>query len=608
MRRPKIKLVLISIFVAIATFVGGFAVFAIDGIDTINGKASEMAGIWTPRLMLAKDIRNDVQSLRSAYADHTLATTEKLRATAGDAVRSTRATLQDHINQYAALDGTDEGTAQIAQVTERLAQLDDIGKRVISYSNREMTDRSRDIIASDLTPLGQTIAHVADELVVVNERGTNAALDSSQGVFVRSYYVILGASITCMSLIAAAVWFALVGIAFPVEKITAAMENLAHGDVDCDVPYRNRQDEIGSMASAVEVFRTNAIEAHRLEQADLSHRRAQEEERAQRADAEQRQAGDMLAATRTLAVGLRHLAEGDLSYRVGASSNPVFRDLYADFNTAMDQLGATLGAVAHASMAIDSSAGKLNRSAIELSGRTEKQAGSIEEAAEALNEITDNIASASNRADEAKELTGRASRNAERSGEIVASTAAAMSKIQQSSVQISNIITVIDEIAFQTNLLALNAGVEAARAGESGKGFAVVAHEVRELAQRSAQAACEIKNLIRNSSEEVSFGVELVSKTGEALSSISELIISANAQVEAIAAASQEQAQSLRQVNSSVNQMDLVTQQNAGMVEEVNVCGQQLKEEALSLRALLDRFSLAQNHGHADGPDRKRAA
>jgi methyl-accepting chemotaxis protein len=215
-----------------------------------------------------------------------------------------------------------------------------------------------------------------------------------------------------------------------------------------------------------------------------------------------------------------------------------------------------------------------------------------EETAAALDQITVNVANSSKRADEARKVAVLANESAAESGRVVANAVEAMQKIEASSNQVSNIIGVIDEIAFQTNLLALNAGVEAARAGDAGKGFAVVAQEVRELAQRSAQAAREIKELIRNSSLEVQSGVKLVSDTGEALKTIEGYIVTVNQHMDSIATSAREQSVGLAEVNTAVNQMDQVTQQNAAMVEETSAAGATLANESGRLRELIAQFQL----------------
>ncbi|NTE67571.1 methyl-accepting chemotaxis protein, partial [Agrobacterium tumefaciens] len=196
------------------------------------------------------------------------------------------------------------------------------------------------------------------------------------------------------------------------------------------------------------------------------------------------------------------------------------------------------------------------------------------------------------------------SSSAGRSGEIVRNAVDAMGRIEDSSKRIGQIISVIDEIAFQTNLLALNAGVEAARAGEAGRGFAVVAQEVRELAQRSANAAKEIKTLINRSAEEVGGGVALVRSTGDALEEIVALVNRVDGHVNSIATAAREQATGLQEINTSVNHMDQMTQQNAAMVEETTAASQTLAEESRQLRSLLSRFEL----GHGVAREVSRAA
>ncbi|WEO69987.1 MULTISPECIES: methyl-accepting chemotaxis protein [Rhizobium/Agrobacterium group] len=376
-------------------------------------------------------------------------------------------------------------------------------------------------------------------------------------------------------------------------RLATVMSRLAAGDHSTLVPVSGR-DEITDMAGAVEVFRANGVANIRLEQEAEEQRNLTEEDRQRKAESDRVRAEAMAQATQGLGEGLKHLATGDLTFRLSQPFAAEFETLRADFNGAVGQLAETLRAVADAANAIDSGSREVSGSADDLSKRTEQQAASLEETAAALDQITVNVANSSKRADEARQIAAQANTSAAQSGQVVASAVDAMEKIEQSSKQVSNIIGVIDEIAFQTNLLALNAGVEAARAGDAGKGFAVVAQEVRELAQRSAKAAREIKELIRNSSVEVQSGVKLVSETGTALKTIEGYIVTVNQHMDSIATSAREQSVGLVEVNTAVNQMDQVTQQNAAMVEESNAASATLAGEAGRLRDLISQFQFGE--------------
>jgi methyl-accepting chemotaxis protein len=421
-------------------------------------------------------------------------------------------------------------------------------------------------IASDVTPIIE---------------GSSAALRTT-------------ALVTVLVALAASLGFLLFArsLASVIANITGTISRLASNDLSAPVENSDRADEIGAMARAVQVLKDNAIRALDLETEADAQRSQSESERRRRAEAERSRAEAMDKATSTLAGGLKHLAAGDLSYQINQPLSDEFESLRADFNQAVAQLRETLAAVSGAGNSIDSGSREISHSANDLSRRTEQQAASLEETAAALDQITVNVSNSSKRAEEARLVAIQANDSARQSGTVVASAVAAMGKIEQSSGQISNIIGVIDDIAFQTNLLALNAGVEAARAGEAGKGFAVVAQEVRELAQRSATAAKEIKDLIRNSSEEVGSGVKLVSQTGDALKTIEAYIVTINQHMDSIATSAREQSTGLSEVNTAVNQMDQVTQQNAAMVEETNAASATLAKEANRLRELISQFQL----------------
>jgi methyl-accepting chemotaxis protein len=295
-----------------------------------------------------------------------------------------------------------------------------------------------------------------------------------------------------------------------------------------------------------------------------------------------------------LAQSLGRLAQGDLTARIEAQFDGRYAQLREDFNAAIDSLKNAMGSIAEAARGMESGANEIASASDDLSKRTEQQAASLEETAAALDEITATVRRSADGAKQASGAASAASADADRSGEVVREAVSAMGEIEKSSTQISQIIGVIDEIAFQTNLLALNAGVEAARAGEAGRGFAVVAQEVRALAQRSADAAKEIKTLIANSTAQVDRGVKLVGETGTALAGIVSKVGEINGLIREIAESSQEQATGLNEVNAAVNQMDQVTQQNAAMVEEANAASANLRGEAQDLARQVGRFQIGQ--------------
>jgi methyl-accepting chemotaxis protein len=367
----------------------------------------------------------------------------------------------------------------------------------------------------------------------------------------------------------------------PIGLLTDAVERLSRDEIDVHLIHSEGKDEIGRMGMAIRHCVENSKlkaerqrdEQEKIEVEKRARERAAEQERAERA-------AEIAHAVGELASGLAALARGETAFRVHQPFAGDLERLRSDFNESISKLHQVVETIALSSDTIRGGSDELRSSADELSQRTERQAAALEQASASLSEVTNNLSNSSRRAEAVGKLVENTAADAMQSGTVVANTVEAISQIEQSSGQIGQIITVIDEIAFQTNLLALNAGVEAARAGEAGKGFAVVAQEVRELAQRSATAAREIKVLIERSSREVQIGVQLVGETGNALRKIEGNVSRINQEIVEIVRASREQSASIGEINAAMNQMDQVTQQNAAMVEEATAATHSLGVEA----------------------------
>ena len=324
---------------------------------------------------------------------------------------------------------------------------------------------------------------------------------------------------------------------------------------------------------------------------ELARRTAEADVKKRREEGEAKQAAQV-KVSEALAGALAKVAEGDLTSTISDPFPEEYEKLRRDFNTTVSRLNDTVCSLLEVTSTIKDGSGDISSAADDLSKRTEHQAATLEQTAAALTEVTSTVNTTAEGAQQANEAVSKTRESAEQSGEVVRNAVAAMGEIEQSSNQISQIIGVIDEIAFQTNLLALNAGVEAARAGDAGKGFAVVASEVRALAQRSSEAAKEIKTLISASQSQVQSGVGLVGKTGEVLEGIVQRVVEISGLVSKISSSTTEQATALREVNLAMNQMDQVTQQNAAMVEQTTAASHSLTSQAHELSRLTGQFKV----------------
>ncbi|WP_320202138.1 methyl-accepting chemotaxis protein [Agrobacterium sp. rho-13.3] len=421
--------------------------------------------------------------------------------------------------------------------------------------------------------------------------GTGVYVDDLKATFWREALWIAGVCGVSAIVVLAVAAFVVGGVTRPIGRLKASMSSIADGNGNAEVPFTDNRNEIGGMAKALLILRNSVNERAQMQVREAEQQRSIEETRRGNEEALRSASDQQAHAMAELAHALENLARGDLTVQVG-NIGVEYEKLRNDFNDAVGELHNVISAIARTSHVVNDSASDISQATGNLSRRTEQQAAALEETAAALDEITATVRTASERANEARQMVIETKTSAGRSGDIVRNAVDAMNRIEDSSKKIGQIIVVIDEIAFQTNLLALNAGVEAARAGEAGRGFAVVAQEVRELAQRSANAAKEIKTLINSSADQVSGGVSLVRSTGDALDEIVALVNRVDGHVNTIATTAREQATGLQEINTSVNHMDQMTQQNAAMVEETTAASQTLAEESRQLRSLLSRFQL----------------
>ncbi|OLP43549.1 methyl-accepting chemotaxis protein [Rhizobium oryziradicis] len=382
----------------------------------------------------------------------------------------------------------------------------------------------------------------------------------------------------------------------PMAVISSRILDLQRGDLNTPVLFLDKSDEIGVLARAVETFRTESINKVENDAKAAAQRLQLDAERQGFADQSTAAAAIQKHATETLAVALETLSRGDFSHHL-RGLDPQFSDLERNFNAMVEAVSEAIADAKSSALSVENGATQLTVSADQLAKRTEHQAATLEQTAAALSEVTNTIRESSQFAESTVQLVDEAKAGARNSASVVRNAIGAMDRIQDSSAKIGQIIGSIDEIAFQTNLLALNAGVEAARAGEAGKGFAVVAQEVRELAQRSANAAKEIKHLVQVSSEEVAGGVTLVNETGDALLGIEEHINNINDGITRLVSSYRAQSTGIGEINSSINHMDQMTQQNAAMVEETNAACHDLLQLSRSMQDSMGQFKTASKRG-----------
>jgi len=568
------KIIATSILVLVTTIALGF--FAVERLAVVNGSAAELRDNWLPAMRILGDLRYHATRFRSIEGSYLLPTSEADHAHAAADIRKYEGLIAEDLDKLAMALNDDEGRVLTETVKAKWAEYLPMFAEEMERNKTQGAAAAATYFTGEMKTAFNAFYKPIEAAVDVNAQGGIRAGNRGEQAFASARIWIFGAIAIAVLLCFGVCMFLIGAVSAPLVRMTDAMGALASGRRDVEVPFADQNDEIGKLAAATTAFKNQIAAANRA---------AQEQT-------------DLIVSS--IGTGLARLADGDLAHRITTGLSGPFQNLKDNFNGAMDRLEETMHNVRVSMRQINNGAGDLSQSAEELAQRTEKQAANLEETSAALEEITTTARGTAANAKRASESVKTATAEAEKGGRIVAESVTAMDAIAQSSTQITDIIGVIDEIAFQTNLLALNAGVEAARAGDAGRGFAVVASEVRELAQRSSQAAKEIKTLIQTSTGHVTTGVKLAGQSGDALKGMVAQIVEINGLVNEMAQAAERQSLGVEEVSSAVAQVEQVTQQNAAMVEESTAATRNLAVETDGLLQLLDFFAL----GEAQAPVR----
>lgn len=455
-------------------------------------------------------------------------------------------------------------SARIRRILPDVFRRDDA---VLALSNAGRKEAARDALLAIRGQSDRLMGELRYLGTLFTQQERTARADAARS-YAAAKVMIAIAVLLAITIIAAANVLMVRLVSRPLNAMTGVIGALADGKLDVSIARDERRDEVGKLAASVTVLQAELVKAARAKR-------------------------EQVTSVETIAQGLAALAKGDLTARIDADLPGSFAKLKSDFNGAMTAMCAALEAVTNSAHGITDGASDIRQASDDLSRRTEQQAASLEETAAAMDEITATVRTTASGALTVNTAVKDARIDAQASGVVVDRAITAMRGIEHAAGEIGEIISVIDGIAFQTNLLALNAGVEAARAGDAGRGFAVVASEVRALAQRSAEAAKDVKTRITASSQQVSAGVDLVTETGCALNRIIGRIGEISVLVDEIAVSAERQATGLNQVNIAVAEMDGVTQQNAAMVEQSTAAARSLANEAESMSREVARFKLA---------------
>ncbi len=644
MKRLSIKAALTALLLGIiltSAIQGGSAIMGLLGISR---GVDQIDTNWLPSVDTLHRLNTLTSDIRVAEATHVLSTSPDEMTKIAGSFDGLFAQYDKLSASYETMISSDEERQGWAKVKEGWATYLGFHKDLIAKSSQNQNEAAAALFSGSMRDDFDAVSAGMLKLVDLNVAG--AKTESSGAASTVSTVITLTAVVLAVALLAAfgGLMFVLRGVIRPLSTITERIKVLATGDLVSAIPYIERKDEIGTISEAVEVFRQNALKVQEMNEAEAV-RTGQTRERtasmsllmdglAQAVNAAvdgdftrrialsvpdedlkavAKNVNDLLSTvdagvTETGQV-LAALAQTDLTKRMHGEYRGAFAKLKSDTNAVVENLGNVVGQLRRTSGGLKTATGEILAGANDLAERTTKQAAAIEETSAAMEQLSTTVVENAKRAEQASSKAQNVSATAAMTGEVMTKSNDAMERISTSSAKISNIIGLIDDIAFQTNLLALNASVEAARAGDAGKGFAVVAVEVRRLAQSAASASSEVKVLIEQSAGEVTSGSKLVAEATQKLIDMLSSVKESVDLIKDISSASREQSSAIAEVSTAIRQMDEMTQHNAALVEETNAAIEQTEGQANELDRIVDQFVVDAIHTRsAAAPPREARA
>ena len=586
--------VLTLVGVLSAVSIGG-AVYSTNRMSYINDRYGELLdGFGNANLAMARANRNLVYVDRSIY--------RLLAETAEDKKKEASEEALDSVGYFqkqikAATRALPDQATKISEIGERLgavmsgecADVLHLGLSTDPTDSKTASQRMHEVCDPALNKAMLDISALTNKLVKASDEASDRTLEITNET-IRDTYIFIFVSLFAIAGLAA--YLAMTGITKPIKAIAETLEKLSRGRMDIEIPGTQRRDEVGMIANAALRFRDQSQETLRIRQA-ADDAAANEAARAERDNQEKsRGAAELTSVVQRLGGALKSLADGDLATTLEGPFSGAYASLRDDFNAAVEKLNGAIGSVAATARVIEAGSEQILTASEDLARRGERQAATLQESNAAMRELERAVSYTAEASTKTKSIISATQVEATASIDVVRGTEQAIERVKGSSEKIRAIIGVIDEIAFQTNLLALNAGVEAARAGDAGRGFAVVASEVRALAQRSADAAKEIKTLISQSVNEVATGVHMVKATGTTFDRIKTQVSIVDGGIADIAGKAVDQSNMLKKVNSALTEIDETTQQNASMAEQATAACRSLSQQCAQLGQLVGKFRL----------------